>query len=311
MTGPTATSTFAPAASLEKRIENVWDSLSSAERRAAACMRARGSLLSLDTGAALAQEAGVSQMTVSRLLKKMGFQGVAALKRALREDEALDAIDLKDRNERLLDGSIGDFLKREAEAVLALAELVASDRWREAVEVVHGADDVVVAGFQMLRGHVEDFARRLSTYRDNVRYAATHDGCLSELIPPTGRARRRVLILVDIVPYGREAETVAALARKSGFEVLILTDELNEWAKAHTDLVLTARISTDLTIESTGPLATLLSLLAQAVAEHDPVATAARLDHWAQIAGEMRYYSRKTPRRRRPLWKASYSGPKG
>lgn len=311
MTGPTATSTFAPAASLEKRIENVWDSLSSAERRAAACMRARGSLLSLDTGAALAQEAGVSQMTVSRLLKKMGFQGVAALKRALREDEALDAIDLKDRNERLLDGSIGDFLKREAEAVLALAELVASDRWREAVEVVHGADDVVVAGFQMLRGHVEDFARRLSTYRDNVRYAATHDGCLSELIPPTGQARRRVLILVDIVPYGREAETVAALARKSGFEVLILTDELNEWAKAHTDLVLTARISTDLTIESTGPLATLLSLLAQAVAEHDPVATAARLDHWAQIAGEMRYYSRKTPRRRRPLWKASYSGPKG
>ncbi|MEQ8290656.1 MAG: MurR/RpiR family transcriptional regulator [Roseovarius sp.] len=311
MTGPTATSTFPPAASLEKRIENVWDSLSSAERRAAACMRARGNLLSLDTGAALAQEAGVSQMTVSRLLKKMGFQGVAALKRALREDEALDAIDLKDRNERLLDGSIGDFLKREAEAVLALAELVASDRWREAVEVVHGADDVVVAGFQMLRGHVEDFARRLSTYRDNVRYAATHDGCLSELIPPKGRARRRVLILVDIVPYGREAETVAALARKSGFEVLILTDELNEWAKAHTDLVLTARISTDLTIESTGPLATLLSLLAQAVAEHDPVATAARLDHWAQIAGEMRYYSRKTPRRRRPLWKASYSGPKG
>jgi len=311
MTGPTATSTFAPAASLEKRIADVWDSLSSAERRAASCMKARGSLLLLDTGAALAQEAGVSQMTVSRLLKKMGFQGVTALKRALREDEALDAIDLKDRNEHLLDGTIGEFLKREAEAVLALAELVASDRWREAVEAIHDADDVVVAGFQMLRGHVEDFARRLSTYRHNVRYAATHDGCLAELIPPKGRARRRVLILVDIVPYGREAETVAALARKSGFEVVILTDELNEWAKAHTELVLTARISTDLTIESTGPLATLLSLLAQAVAEHDPVATAARLDHWAQIAGELRYYSRKTPRRRRPLWKAGYSGPKG
>lgn len=310
MTGPTATSTFAPAASLEKRIEDVWDSLSSAERRAASCMKARGSLLLLDTGAALAQEAGVSQMTVSRLLKKMGFQGVAALKRALREDEALDAIDLKDRNERLLDGTIGEFLKREAEAVLALAELVAGEPWREAVDIIHGADDVVVAGFQMLRGHVEDFARRLATYRDNVRYAATHDGCLAELIPPTEDRGRRVLVLVDIVPYGREAETVAALARKSGFEIVILTDELNQWAKAHTDHVLTARISTDLTIESTGPLATLLSLLAQAVAERDPAATAARLDHWALIAGEMRYYSRKTPRRRRPLWKETYAGPK-
>lgn len=309
MTNSKKTSSLSPPDALETRIAEVWEALSSAERRAASCMKARGALVSLDTGAALAREARVSEMTVSRLLKKMGFQGFPGLKEALRTDAALDAVDLKERNKQLLAGRTGLFLKREAEAVLALAEQVAQPQWQQAVELIHGADDVVVAGFQMLRGHVEDFARRLATFRDGVRYAATHDGCLAELIPPRGPARARVLILVDIVPYGREAETVAGLARKAGFEIVIVTDDLNQWAQGHTDTVLRARISTDLTIESTGPLATLLSLLAQAVAERDPEATAARLDYWAQIAGEMRYYSSKTPRRRRPLWKASADGP--
>ena len=79
MTGPTATSTFAPAASLEKRIEDVWDSLSSAERRAASCMKARGSLLLLDTGAALAQEA---QALVIVKLQPAGAGWSSAFQRA-------------------------------------------------------------------------------------------------------------------------------------------------------------------------------------------------------------------------------------
>lgn len=223
MNDPVKTSTLSGPAKLEKRIDDVWEALSSAERRAASCLKTRGRLLSLDSGAALAREARVSEMTVSRLLKKMGFQGLSGLKEALRTDEALDAIELKDRNSRLLAGSTGLFLKREAEAVLALAEQVAHPRWQEAVDVIAGADDVVVTGFQMLRGHVEDFARRLATYRDGVRYAATHDGCLSELIPPNGACNdgaqlSQIFILLAANPSEKPSNFKWLEAKKGSIE---------------------------------------------------------------------------------------------
>ena len=82
-----------------------------------------------------------------------------------------------------------------------------------------------VTGFQTVRGLAEDFARRLGIVRGSVRFLSPHDDGLVEWIPSERRkGERRCLVLVDMVPYAREALPIVRTARKGQIDVVIVTD---------------------------------------------------------------------------------------
>ena len=291
---------------IRQAIEQQEGALSPAEARTAQFLLHHESALAFETGASIARKAGVSEITVSRLLRRLGFQGMAGLKSALQEDQAAGVLGAMDMAERLFSSDYGAALQAEAQALMTLSEQVASPGWEEIVSRVAAAPEVHVTGFQTVRGMSEDFARRLALVRPTVRHLPAHDNALTEWIDPgDGAVPSGLLVLIDVVPYAREAEALARLSRERGLELVIFTDEFNTWAGAYTENRLQVRTRSGLFLESTGTITTALNLLVHGVALRNPEAAERRIRSWQSLVGELDLFaapSGKTePQSRRDL----------
>ena len=247
--------------------------------------------LGLETGASVAAKTGVSEITVSRFLKRAGFKGLQGLKEELQAALVNSHISPSERYFRLLDGEIGAILKRDADAVLALAHEVDKPAWPAAIDAIADADEVFVVGFQTIRGIAEDFTRRLSIVRGSVRFLSPHDGGLVEWIPSFRRAdEKRCLVMVDMAPYAREAQPIVQTARRLGMEVVIVTDELNTWAARETPFAFYVTTKVDAFLESTGAMTTLMNVIIHAVAGKAPEKARKRIKDWPPIMRDLNLY---------------------
>lgn len=247
--------------------------------------------LGLETGASIAAKTGVSEITVSRFLKRAGFKGLQGLKEELQAVLVNTHISPSERYFRLLDGEIGSILKRDADAILALAHEVDKPVWPVAIAAIAAADEVFVVGFQTIRGIAEDFTRRLAIVRGTVRFLSPHDDGLAEWIPSFRRANEaRCLVMVDVAPYAREALPIIKTARKLGMTVVVVTDELNTWAARETPLVFHVTTKVDAFLESTGPMTTLMNVIIHAVAGKSPEKARKRIKDWPPIMRELGLY---------------------
>jgi DNA-binding MurR/RpiR family transcriptional regulator len=217
-------------------------------------------------------------------LKRAGYKGLQGLKEDLQAALVHAHVSPADRYFRLLDSEIGAILKRDADAVLALAHEVEKPTWPQAIDAIAAADEVFVVGFQTIRGIAEDFARRLSIVRGSVRYLSPHDGGLVEWIPSFRRgAESRCLVMVDMAPYAREALPILRTARSLGFAVVVISDELNTWASAETPFVFHVATKVDAFLESTGPMTTLMNVIIHEVAGRATEKARKRIKDWPQI----------------------------
>ncbi len=269
--------------------------LTKSEARIARFLLLNEADLALETGASLAAKAGVSEITVSRFLRRIGYKGMAALKGDLKTarlaDRMGEAPDDMAGDVAGLPDDIAAAITREAEAILSLTAQLKRPEWRRAIDLIWDRDVVYVTGFQTIRGLAEDFARRLAITRNSVRFLSPHDSGLSEWVTHQGqRPRSRLLILIDVVPYAREAAPIAALCRKLGFELIVITDEFNSWAYEQTPLVFHGATKVGTFLESTGPMATLLNLIVHAVAGKDPDRTRERIDAWPRLLKDLNLY---------------------
>jgi DNA-binding MurR/RpiR family transcriptional regulator len=286
-----SSSATSPETPLAARLRAISGELTKSEAMIAQWLTLNEPALALETGASVAVKTGVSEITVSRFLRRLGYRGMAELKAEIGSPAASLHIHAADRYMRLLDGELGTLLKRDADAILGLGAQIARPEWTEAIAVVDTADEVFVTGFQTVRGLAEDFARRLGIVRGSVRYVSAHDGGLVEWLPSRRRAgEARALVLVDMVPYAREAEIVVKSARRLGIGVVVVTDELNSWAQAHTPYVFHASTKAGAFLESTGPLATLLNLVTHAVAGRDPEKARQRIASWPSLLRDLGLY---------------------
>lgn len=276
-----------PGSRFQQAVRDLIPQLGPAEARTAQYLALHESELGFETGASIARKAGVSEITVSRLLRRLGHRGMAGLKAALQSDQAAGALGADERARRLLEGGFGAALREEAQALLALAEQFEGPLWPGLVERVLDAERVYATGFQTVRGAAEDFGRRLALVRPDVRCLSAHDGALAEWIALAGsRAQpgaRATLVLIDVVPYAREARVLAGLCQARGVDLVVFTDEFNAWAAEFTEFVVHVKTRNGLFLESTGTLTTALNVLVHAVAMRDAAAAKARMSDWRRL----------------------------
>ena len=127
-------------------------SLSPAEQSIVMFMRQNLATIPFETGASMAQKAGVSEMTVLRFIRSLGFVNLKALKDQLRvrppgENPAVDdALDrFRVRHDDL--NHLHESLQLELGAAVKAYELVATDRWPKIVELLADRQSVYVTGF--------------------------------------------------------------------------------------------------------------------------------------------------------------------
>lgn len=269
---------------LAARLRSISDGLTKSEAIIAQWLILNEATLGLESGASVAAKTGVSEITVSRFLKRAGFKGLQGLKEDLQAALVHAHVSPSDRYFRLLDSEIGAILKRDADAVLALAQEVEKPAWPQAIDAIAAADEVFVVGFQTIRGIAEDFTRRLGIVRGSVRLLSPHDGGLVEWIPSFRRAEeKRCLVMIDMAPYAREALPILQTARQLGMQVIVVTDELNTWAMPETPLVFHVTTKVDAFLESTGPMTTLMNVIIHEVAGRAPEKARKRIKDWPPI----------------------------
>ncbi len=248
--------------------------------------------IGMETGVSLAAATQVSEITVSRFLNKLGLRGMRSLKEQLKSIPSQSAVESAERFRRLLSGSDSAMIEAEARAILKLSSQIAREEWQEMAHCLFDADRIFVTGFQTVRGMAGDFAKRLGVVRDAVRFLSVHEGGLVEWTPPAEsfEGTRNVFVLVDIMPYAREAEKACKIARDLGFQVVVFTDEFNNWAYSYTSLVFHAVSKTGPFLESTASLNSILNLVVHAIAEKSPEKARTRIDNWLRITKELELF---------------------
>lgn len=265
-----------------RKFQSLLPELTPTEARIAHFIIAHIDQISFETGSSLARKVCVSEISVSRFLRRAGYKSIAGLKLELKV-EAVNERHLSDGSES--PGSPDIYAEVRDNEIRSIERLFVEFKgapWRELVQTAATAEQIFVTGFQALRGTAEDFSRRLALARGNVRFLSAHDDMLGEWLSFVGDPQPKpvVLILIDGVPYANDGLKVAQIAKENGVKVIVLSDEFCDWAHDVADHTMFAASGSGLFIESTVALTLILNVLVDAVARSNHDASRLRLDRW-------------------------------
>jgi DNA-binding MurR/RpiR family transcriptional regulator len=254
---------------LAERLRAGFPRYTRAERAVASWMLANLARLPFETAATIAEAVGVSQMTVGRFLRGLGYDNLTELKRDLQSSLGSRSLLISDRLERLGEGMpAGERLRRnfdqEVEALLTVYEQVGSPAWTRTVRRAARADAVFAAGFQTLEGVASSFVQRLAYLRPGAHLLDGRDGTFADLLE--GEAREPALILLEMRRYTRASRRLAEAAAERGIPVAVICDAHCAWPRELGHDVMAIGTDSQLFWDGQAPFLSLLNLLLDAVA---------------------------------------------
>jgi DNA-binding MurR/RpiR family transcriptional regulator len=246
------------------RLRKEFPSLSKAEKAVASYMLTNMSSLPFETAASIAESVGVSQMTVSRFLRTLGYRGLSDLKEKMRSELDTTPLLISDRVDRIRKQSTGDSklwdnFELEMQSTIGVYELRGTRVWKRTVDTLSTSSDVFVAGFQTISGIASDFAARLDYVRPNTRFLDGSTGTFSDLL--AGSASAPCLVLFEMRRYTKLSHQLARASVDAGIPVIIVCDNHCHWARDYTDDVLSVSTDSHLFWDSQAPFLSLINLL--------------------------------------------------
>ncbi|MDO6966606.1 MurR/RpiR family transcriptional regulator [Rhizobium alvei] len=265
-----------------RKLQSLIPELTATEARIAHFIIAHIDQIPFESGSSLARKVYVSEISVSRFLRRAGYKGIAGLKLELKVEAVNERHLSDDSNNAEWPDIYAEVRANEIRSIERLFEEFKYAPWRDLVQTATLAEQVFVTGFQALRGTAEDFSRRLALARHNVRFLSAHDDMLGEWLSYIGDSQPKpmVLILIDGVPYANDGLKVAQIAKENGMKVIVISDEFCDWAHDVADHTMFAASGSGLFIESTVALTLILNVLVDAVARGSNGNSTLRLDRW-------------------------------
>jgi DNA-binding MurR/RpiR family transcriptional regulator len=285
-------------ASLDTRLRASWLTFARAEQAIAKYLLDNMDEVPFETGATIAEAAGVSEASVARFARRLGFADLKDLKRHVRRRSR---VDLDNASSRFRIGGpnqerLARSLKMEQAALAAAYGLAHGKLWDQIVALVAESEHVNCVGFQAVKGLALDFSTRLRWVRGGVRFAEGLGGTFSEIL--TEEPRRSCVVMVDTAEYAAMTFRLAAEIKQRRIPLIIVTDKYSHWAADFTNLALEVSTRVDLYWDSTAAISAVLTLLTHEVAAKLGHKAEKRMDELEQIAGNLQTF-RKIPKR---LW---------
>ncbi len=249
---------------LAKRLRRTFPDLTKSEKAVASYLLAHMKRLPFETAASIADNVGVSPMTVSRFLRALGYRGLNELKASLRSDLASAPLLISDRVDRIrkdsaADTRLGSNLDLDIQATVGVYELRAAPAWKRAADMLCNSREVFVAGFQTISGIASDFAARLDYVRPGASLLDDKSGTFSELFAGTDESR--ALVLFEMRRYTKLSHQLARAASEARIPLAIICDNHCYWARDFTENVLSVSTESELFWDSQAPFLTLTNLL--------------------------------------------------
>lgn len=255
--------------SLRERLGEAVQSASKADRALATYMLAEYGNLPFETASSLAAKVSVSEPTVGRFCRSIGYNGFKDLKNNLRSDMGDQPWLIKDRlrdlQERTLAGEdqLTRGLELEMAALVAVYEMAHTPEWDRVVKRLAAAPSIFVVGFQTERGIAEIFVHQLQYIRDKVHLLDLASGNFAELLATNDKDA--ALVIFEARRYSKHALLLAEEAKAAGIPVTLVTDPYCDWGHQVADEIFVVPTSFNLFWESTAQMASLANLLVNGV----------------------------------------------
>jgi DNA-binding MurR/RpiR family transcriptional regulator len=278
--------TRAPGANgLQDRLTRNFPGFTKAEKEIANYMLMNLDRLAFETAASIAETVGVSQMTVGRFLRTVGYQRLSELKQDLRDEMETAPVLVSNRLDRIKasreTSGLWDNFELEVSGLQSAYELRGTPAWTAAVTAISEASQVHVAGFQTIRGIASSFAGRLAYLRDGVHQQDGRDGTFAEVF--AGSQERRCIVLFEMRRYTQLSHSLLAAAQEEGVSIVLICDSHCYWARDYTDTVLPLRTDSNLFWDSQAPFSCLTGLLLDDIILNLGYAVSERLDRMRRL----------------------------
>ena len=242
---------------------------SKADKALAGYMLARLSSIPFETAASLAEKVSVSEPTVGRFCRSLGYKNFKDLKEQLREDIGdrpwLISDRLREFQQRALSGEnqLAQALQLEMSGLVAVYELAQTEELKRTVSRLAKAQAVYVAGFQTERGMAQFFTNQLQYLRDRVHLLDLAGGNFAELL--LSDLDGACLVIFEARRYSRMARVLAREARDAGIPTTLITDAFCDWGRDLVDEMLVVPTEFNMFWDSTAQMAILTNLIMNAV----------------------------------------------
>lgn len=242
---------------------------SKADRTIANFMLSELSNLPFETAASLAAKVEVSEPTVGRFCRTLGFKSFKDLKDALRKDfddkPWLVSDRLRDLRDRAEAGEeqLAAGLELEISALVAIYEIARTEEWARVVRRLSTMPNVYAAGFQTERGMAQILVNQLQYLRDGVRLLDLAGGSFAELL--ASDPAQSCLVIFEARRYSRLSLELAKAAKSAGIPVTLVTDPFCDWGRHLTDEMFVVPTEFNQFWESTAQMASLANLLVNGV----------------------------------------------
>jgi DNA-binding MurR/RpiR family transcriptional regulator len=272
---------------MRQRLEACLVDGTKADRALAAYILARPETIPFETAATLAEKVEVSEATVGRFCRSIGYDNLKDLKQQLGQEFGdrpwLIADRLRDfqTQARQAENPLGRSLELEIAGLVAVYEIAQSPEFRRVVERLTTARRVFVCGFQTERAMAQMFAHQLQYLRDGVQLLDLEGGHFAELFATD--VENTALVLFEARRYSRLARAVAREAMAVGVPVTLVTDAFCDWGRGLVAELLVVPTEFNLFWDSTAQMASLVNLFMNAVSIEIGPAVEARMTKVSQL----------------------------
>ena len=250
---------------LRTRLTEASQSASKADRALAGYMLAQLATIPFETAASLAEKVAVSEPTVGRFCRTLGYSSFKDLKAHLRQDMGDQPWLIGDRlrelqaRNRAGEDQLVRGMELEMAALVAVYELAQSDEWADVVKRLATVGTVFATGFQTERGMAQVFANQLQYLRDGVELLDLAGGNFAQVLARDNTDA--ALVIFEARRYSRLARDLAVAAEAAGIPVTLITDPYCDWGRDVATEMFVVPTEFNLFWESTAQMASLANLL--------------------------------------------------
>jgi len=250
---------------IKQRLESSLSTAAASGRAIANYMLANLYELPFQTAADIAAKLNVSESSVGRFCRSIGYSHFKDLKNDLKADLGdgpwLVGDRLQEFRQQASQGPQGlpRSFELEVAALVKVYEYSLTPTWHAVSQRLASRRKVFVAGFQTERGIAASMVHLLQYLRDDVHWvdgAAGHYADVLLSLPDDS-----ALVVFEARRYSRHALTLCRKAREAGIPVTLVTDTFCDWAEQNADEVFRVPTEFNLFWESTAAMLSLVHLL--------------------------------------------------
>lgn len=225
--------------------------------------------LPFETAASVGARVGVSEATVGRFCRRLGYRHFKEVKGAIQSELGDKAWLIGDRLQEFADhlkaGSTeaARGMEREIAAIVANYETAATPEFSRVLTRLAHCPRVFIAGFQTERGHGQFLAHGLQYLRPGVQLLDQTAGNFAEVL--LEQPDESCLVLFDGRRYSQLTQALASAAQSAGIPVTLIVDPYCAWARDVADEFFVVQTDFNQFWDATSAMSSLIGLIVNGV----------------------------------------------